>query len=266
MVCASQVIQLSRGHVADGWRRVLALRAYVDDSGSEPSSPEYVLGGVVLPIGWWDRIAAEWGSVLNAPPTVEYYKAAEVWDRSKGPFRYLSDAERKAKVDALADVLTEHHPAAFSIRVKWDIFLSFANSVRIHSDRNDPYFFLFYGMIAQIKLWAHKEPTFGPVDLIFDNQNEIGRRACDYYEYVKQNSTPETQGMLGKRPEFGDEKKEIPLQAADMFAWYSRRHALGTLYQEWNQNVWRRLSRYHQSAIMETETLESISRSLRILL
>ena len=259
MCVPSQVIEGDQTHSIDGWRRVLALKGYIDDSGSEPSSPVYVLGGLVLPVGWWNQIIADWDAVLKSAPRVEYFKGSEVWDRVKGPFRALSDQERMAKVDALADILAEHHPAAFSLRVEWSVFRAFTEAVPIHPDKNDPYFFLFYGMIAQMSLWSHKEPNFGPVDIIFDNQNKIGDKALGWYDFFKANTTPETQGMLGKKPEFKDEKEELPLQAADMFAWYRRRHAIGTLHREWHNNVWQRLTRHHQSSVSGRENPSGVT-------
>ena len=35
--------------IESGWQRIMALSAYVDDSGSEPGAKIFVLGGVVLP-------------------------------------------------------------------------------------------------------------------------------------------------------------------------------------------------------------------------
>jgi hypothetical protein len=71
------------------WLRIMPLTAYVDDSGSDLPSPIYVLGGVVLPEPWWKQASGDWSGVLRSHPTIEYFKASEVWDRQKGQFAFI---------------------------------------------------------------------------------------------------------------------------------------------------------------------------------
>jgi hypothetical protein len=78
--------------------------AYVDDSGSDPSSPTYVLGGLVHLADAWEGFSVDWKHVLDSPPPIEYFKGSEVWDQKKGPFAGLTIPERTTKVERLAHI------------------------------------------------------------------------------------------------------------------------------------------------------------------
>ena len=82
----------------------MAIFAYVDDSGSDPSQPLYVLGGLMLPEDTWQIFSVDWKHVLRSEPSIDYFKASEVWDKDKGPFKEFTTKQRSAKVDALADL------------------------------------------------------------------------------------------------------------------------------------------------------------------
>lgn len=245
----------------DGWHNIMALHAYVDDSGSDPSSPVYVLGGVIMPEEWWAIVANEWSSVLASEPKVDYFKASEVWDRSQGPFCRMSDQQRMDKVYALVDVLTEYHPVSFSCRMRWQDFRNLSENVKLPKSFNDPYFFLFYGaIIGFVPLFERDERVKG-ISFVFDEQGRIGKSVCGWYEAFASLVDP-TRTYLGPKPSFGDEKKVIPLQAADLVAWYQRRKTLGSLNQEWHQNVWNLLKRSHFPLEMGEQELQKMSKDL----
>lgn len=194
----------------------MCLTAYVDDSGSDRGSPIYVLGGVVLPADWWERVSKEWKWVLDAPPRIEYFKASEVGDREKGPFRAFTGKEREQKVNALVDVLCTYHPLALSVSLEWKVFEEFRSLHRLPPAVNDPYFYLYYGIISLATRKAKLEANPTPIDFVFDNQGEVGDAALEWYEFFA--GRIPTGFTLGKKPLFGDEKKCLPLQAADLFA------------------------------------------------
>lgn len=247
----------------DPWLRLMALVAYVDDSGSSPSEPVYVLGGLVLPSEMWDVFSPDWKAVLNSPPRIEYFKGAEVWDRSKGPFVTLTTGERMAKVEALVDTLITYRPLAISCRVEWAVFKKFRAANRIEPELDDPYFFLFFAIIAQMISLGSKETKFDKVNFVFDNQNAIGNHVQMWYAVFLQRATERVAQHLGSEwPDFGDEKLVMPLQAADMFAWYQRRSALGNLGHESHVRIWERFTKLQFSTLLEYTELLNIANGL----
>ncbi len=248
----------------------MCLTAYVDDSGSDPSAYEFVLGGVVMSAGQWRRWQDDWIGVLRAPPAVEYFKASEVWERNiakESPFRLLSDEDRRRKVESLVDVTCEYQPKIFSCRIKWRAFERFSNDYALSSGKDSPYFWLYYGIITMCAYQVnHIEANPIPVDFVFDNQNKIGRRAKDYYHIFESSCSEEVQAVLGAEPKFDDERTAIPLQAADLVAWYRRKDSLDTLHSEWHQRIWNALDKFHISAIQEEDRLAAMARDLGVML
>jgi hypothetical protein len=169
VACLSYEIEdVSGNRDREGWQRVMAFSAYVDDSGSDPSAPLYLLGGVCLPEAWWDRVIPEWSGVLSAPPAVEYFKASEVWERDprkKTPFVNLSDAERRRKVDVLVETLRDHHTLIISSQMEWEVFREFKAKYPLPAGKDDPYFYLYYGTIGLMALWGIHETFLTPVNL-----------------------------------------------------------------------------------------------------
>jgi hypothetical protein len=159
----------------------MALIAFVDDSGSSPSDPVYVLGGLVLPSEAWRVFAYDWQAVLRSDPSIEYFKGSEVWDRKKGPFAALTTEQRTAKVEALSDTIARYKPLAISCRVDWATFEIFHESVSIEPELDDPYFFLFFSLIGQMIVLGTEEKRFDRVNFIFDDQNDIGKHVQLWY-------------------------------------------------------------------------------------
>jgi hypothetical protein len=241
----------------------MALFAYVDDSGSSPNSPLYVLRGLVLPEDTWEYFSADWKAALYAHPPLEYFKASEVWDKNKGPFAGWSVPQRMARVESLADIISTYHSVGISCRLDWNTFTKFRESNRIEPELDDPYFFLFFGIIGQMALFSHEQPNFGSVNFIFDSQNDIGKSVDAWYSVLQTRATERLRYHLGDRwPEFKDEKKTLPLQGADLFAWYERRNILRNLGHEAHVRVWNTISRQHYSTVLEEDHLFAMAHDL----
>jgi Protein of unknown function (DUF3800) len=241
----------------------MCLTLYVDDSGSDPNSPLYVLGGVCLPASWWTKVSNEWSGVLAADPSVEYFKASEVWDRKLDrekltPFVKFTDEERRRKVDALVDVVTAYQPLTSSFQLEWPVFKEFRRKYALPKGKDDPYFYLYYGAILLQTRWGIRESNERPVSFVFDNQNSVGEEVKKWYPTFKDNCSPEVRARLGEDPKFKDEKETLPLQVSDLFAWYARRNATDSLAGEWHPTVWNRLSEYYSRGTLDMEDLVDI--------
>jgi hypothetical protein len=68
----------------------------------------------------------------------------------------------------------------------------------------------------QIQLGIHE-----PVDFIFDQESEI-EPLREAWDLMKLSSTPEFRKLMGEKPIDQDDKKVMPLQAADLYAWWVR--------------------------------------------
>jgi Protein of unknown function (DUF3800) len=244
----------------------MAMFAFIDDSGSSAGEPVYVLGGLVAFTDTWEVFAGDWHHVLKAHPPIEYFKASEVWDQSKGEFAAFTTAERMAKVEALADVIFTYKPLAIACRLEWSTFKRFRAAYPLIEDLDDPYVFLFFACIAQMATIAEEVPKFTGVNFIFDGQNKIGRNVRLWYLVFYQRCAERLRSLLSPNlPEFEDEKIVLPLQGADMFAWYRRRSVLNSLGHESHQRLWKRFEPLCHSVILDECHLVKIANDLSLL-
>ena len=85
-----------------------------------------------------------------------------------------------------------------------------------------PYYFAFRAITVGL---AQKQEEMGfnePIDFIFDEQTEK-RKTLDAWDYLKVSVTANVRQLLGDTPAYKDDEKTLPLQAADLYAWWVRR-------------------------------------------
>ncbi len=244
----------------------MVLQAFFDDSGSDPSSHVYVLGGLMLPREWWQLVSEEWRLALDKFPAVNYYKGSEVWsDKPYSAFGHLDPEQRKQKVNTLAIVLAKYQPIAFSCRVNWDIFKQFKQSHQLKSPGDDPYFYLFFNALVLVHRYGIANGNLSSAEFCFDNQNKIGKKVADWYPIFRTRCPLQMSVWLSsEQPRFADEKKEIPLQAADMFAWHQRRELTNSLSREHDLSNWGLISKYLTKLEMSPDELKAMASDLRV--
>jgi hypothetical protein len=90
----------------------------------------------------------------------------------------------------------------------------------------NPYFFLFRGLVDGFH--ESREglvpaiPLSEKVDFIFDNQTEKGFILEAWEGYLKNQESRDLRQYYGATPRFEDDKEFLPLQAADLWAWWVR--------------------------------------------
>jgi hypothetical protein len=175
--------------------------------------------------------------------------------------------DSKTIFSGLADLVCEIRPVAISCRLEWALFREFADTIPLLKRFRDPYFFLFYALIAQIALLAADFPRYAGTQFMFDDQNDIGRNVAEWYPSFLERCSPELLAILSaETPKFENEKTVLPLQAADMFAWYQRRSAVAGLGQEPHRRIWQRFNKFQYSTVIdEFAHLRKIAETLEIL-
>lgn len=203
-------------------KRLVMLQAHIDDSGSEGTTPIYALGGYVLPAEAWADFSDEWEHTLHSGKPIEYFKMREARSYSE-QFLGWTRGERDDKISQLSEVIPRHALMGLVCYIEWDEYRQFmANSV-LPEQFDTPYFFLFYGIIESMLLAGFHFGNPESTDFVFDEQGKIGLEAVQWYGAFKSRAAEHLQPMLGSSPIFRDDKKVLPLQAADMLAWHQRR-------------------------------------------
>jgi hypothetical protein len=87
---------------------VLVLEAYFDESGSSlDQRPILVLGGYIAPTEQWLSFSGKWDRVLNNY-NLTHFHATELPNKHSKLFRHLSKENRKALVEELVSVISQH--------------------------------------------------------------------------------------------------------------------------------------------------------------
>jgi hypothetical protein len=206
----------------------MLLQGFFDDSGSHGGEGLYVLGGFLAPDVSWPRFNAEWQAVLKKDPAIDYFKMSEAislrgqFDRWPGPLR-------DQKVFELAEVAERWAVARISAMVWKEDFDAHIKGASPWRELDNPYFFLFNQIIVLtvgfiLELGKRTlDISNAKVEFVFDEQGVLGRDAVGWWDVLKQALEPEKVRLLGTPPEFGSDKRLLPLQAADLLAWSVRK-------------------------------------------
>ena len=62
-----------------------------------------------------------------------------------------------------------------------------------------------------------------PCDFVFDKQDNVSKHVLLFWKYITSQQPVEWGQFISASPVFRDDKDVLPLQAADMLAWHTRR-------------------------------------------
>jgi len=213
------------------------LRAYVDDSGSDLQGPVYILTGYVSDVDSWENFALDWCQALHASPAIDYFKMQEAESR-KEQFEGWADQAIEAKVLSLIPIACkyakrrvecifwqEHYDLAhawFLVQIQKQMSpLVFSQVERIFSN---PYFLAFCLIMSDYAIRMEGEKSNEITDFVFDSQGKLGRSCVKWWKRMN-DLIPfmQYQRHIPHEPIHRDEKIFLPLQAADLLAWQTRR-------------------------------------------
>jgi hypothetical protein len=192
------------------------LQAFIDDS-AETNPPVFVLAGYLAPSFAWANFIKDWQAVLDISPSIPYFKMSKA--------RALLGSKADERISLLHDVIEAHITAGFSIMVPADAVK------RIWGPQDKfarhPFYCAFSILVPLLGLNIDE---FGfqcdEIELYFDEQMHEKARIKKAWEWAKKNAnvvSPKLKNILATVPEFRDDKKLNPLQAADLAAWWFRR-------------------------------------------
>jgi hypothetical protein len=202
------------------------LKAFTDDSGSDPQSktrgPVFVMAGYLASIEAWNSASNDWQTVLKTPREIEYFKSTGVQNRSKPPFKDWEEEDAELKAEQLSEVIKSAQLTSFVLCMYWDAFIKAQQEFLSTADL-EPYDMLFGGVMATVTKFIVDHRSSESVQFEFDEQSRAGQRALSAYWDAKE-MLPRPEADLITGVGFGDDKKVLPLQMADMLAWSIRRY------------------------------------------
>jgi hypothetical protein len=189
----------------------MALNAYIDGSGN--GDPQFlVLAGYIAAPTVWNEFSREWKAQL---------------DEADLPYFKMHEQASRPEIAAWFYRIIERHDikAAISCVIHTDELVKVNRSIKYPShiinteEIENPYYFGFKAIIDVLAQHQQALKLAEPVDFIFDEESEKSR-VLGGWELIKKNSAPEFAKLMGEIPAYQDDKKTMPLQAADLYAWW----------------------------------------------
>jgi hypothetical protein len=200
---------------------LVVLVAFVDDSIDHSGDPDpvFVLGGYVAPEESWERFSDEWEERLPLVAPSKAFKMSEL------AARWGPDDER---IMFFYRVIEQHVAGAFAcIAPVKDVDAAFAK-FPLKIEHPGIYALMFQAVIDWL---CHprvrtdcKLPLDAKVKFIFDTQMFEDKKIIAGWENQFANMPRHSRQLLDGMPQFESEEEFLPLQAADFYAWWARRH------------------------------------------
>lgn len=202
---------------------LLMLQAFIDDSGSEPAGHSFVLGGLISTVDKWADFVPEWDTCLKQDQPLAYFKATEAHNRA-GEFKSgWSRPLVEQRMTELADIAEQYAEYRIHCVMHWSDFDAYlkdiGQSLKPPYDLGfkNPYMVLFFSTVFAVNSFRKAKGIDCECEFIFDEQGKVGEFAADVYQVLKE--SPALRSQLSALPKFEDDKRVIPLQAADLYAW-----------------------------------------------
>ncbi|MEL6876672.1 MAG: DUF3800 domain-containing protein [Pseudomonadota bacterium] len=211
-------------------RLLIPFQAYIDDSRDEGGT--FVLAGHVATAEAWENFSREWEEALPMALLDErghYFKMSEM----------ASLDERLERVPVFWRIIEENVLFSLSCKIRIDDFRKAKERIVISHevgqkpiDTNWGMWALPYTIAFQALLdgFNHNREIIDeeldpeqPIDFIFDEQLHEKKALLESWDAFIGSRKPEIRHRYGKTPIFRDDRDILPLQAADLWAWWVRK-------------------------------------------
>ena len=213
-------------------------QAAVDHSGSEPQSPIFILGGFIAPAEQWARFSAEWQAALDEPPGVAYFKLTEAMSlTSKGEFsrkKGWTEQKRDNRLIELGKIIRKYVAVRIHASVNNENFVKYVRAIAVPQCRpgpDHPYLLLTCQLLIAVGVLGDRLGFTGPCKYFFDERAGFCDDLSAWWPSFKASLTrsrrPDLKRFVGSAAlAYKDERRFLPLQAADFYSGYLRRYAI----------------------------------------
>jgi hypothetical protein len=206
-------------------RHLMPVQVFADES----IGKHFVMAGLIAESEAWSEFSDEWRAALKHPPSLGYFKMREpAGQPPRGEFFGLSYLERDKKLRVLARIINRYARIYTQSVIDLKAFSEVWKGRFSHT--NDPYFWPFQNTILASGYTIFDLGIRDRFEIIFDEHLILGPRAKIWYPVLREfvrDREPTLYMVLPIDPLFRKDDDFLPLQAADMFAWCTRREADG---------------------------------------
>lgn len=204
-----------------GQKLLVMLQAYIDDSQGKSGGRPLVLAAYVHSAEEWIAFSDAWDAALREDPAIGYFKMVEA-QNLRGEFKGWSHGKRTKKLLRLAEVIGEFGPLSLDCRLSVS---SHKTLLKPHAPYGlaSPYYPLVFALVCGVARACYAYGAHVPIDFIFDKQDNVSKQVLLFWDYTIDQQPKEWAKLINPSPIFRDDKEILPLQAADMLAWHTRR-------------------------------------------
>lgn len=197
----------------------MILNGFIDESINDSV---FVLAGYVAPVEEWVAFSDEWFATLQAHPNIRELKTKDAMGLH-GCFHKWTEAERDKKLCDLYNVIDKYVSFEVSAVIPMEPFRRiFGNSV-LPNKAKQPYYHALPLLISNIARHQIEIGMKEKIDFVFDERQIEQGNILSIWVMLTENAPQDVKPMLGATPIFKSDKNVLPLQAADMEAWWLRR-------------------------------------------
>jgi hypothetical protein len=204
----------------------LMLTLYVDDSGKPDQSPVQVLAGYLSTAERWASFSKEWQQLLD-DAGLDAFRMSEAW-RLARKYQHKGSLNRDHLIVRAVECIKRHVEMAFVSSIPFDGFSRHLDVAQDHSHPlGRPYFYGFYALLTQVYQHAFEKRANQPLEVIFDEQGgESSQYVLSAMDQFRKLAGEHFTDLVIPRPHFQNDKRALPIQAADLLAWLVRRDAV----------------------------------------
>lgn len=192
------------------------LQAHIDESIAD--GKVLALAGYVAPAETWADFSDEWQKLLDMSPRMEFFKMSQMAQSDEGMERSSWFYYHGIEPFVSAAVSCVIHIDELKSAVQ-----TFPWPQRIQEVERleNPYYFGFKAIMNHLAQDRKILRLNEPIDFVFDERSEK-TPILRAWDALKESAVSRLPEFLGDDPVFKDEKKVLPLQAADLYAWWIR--------------------------------------------
>jgi Protein of unknown function (DUF3800) len=187
------------------------LDAYVDASG-KGDKERLVIAGYIAPPEAWGEFSAKWQEALSLG-RMKYFKMNEMAGKPEIAGYFYRIIEESGVKASISCVVNTYELTRIFDSIAWPPYITHLEGL------SNPYYFAFKAVIDVLAQYNEALGLNEAVNFIFDNEAEKAN-TLKYWPLIKENSAPGPRTLMGEPPIYRDDKTTLPLQAADLFAWW----------------------------------------------
>ena len=191
------------------------LQAYIDDSKQDGIA--LILAGYVAHDSEWAKFSVEWNELLSIRPPWQRFKMSEIM--AAGGDESLERAKHHFRL------VEKYALAGFTVAVPIADHSSAAQETSVPVEVRNPYFFAWRAIISLYAANCGQMGLDEDLQFIFDQQSE-GTFITNEWNAIRGATEHKLRRRLTSTPIFRSDDEHLPIQAADMLAWWVRKRYL----------------------------------------